>query len=124
MFVFVGERRSPTAIKQGLRWEDGKLSAKRLFDALASNGINPHDQTFINLFEDGDGTGEEVISRENFDMILCYVAQSLIVGMGQKVQKVLVSNQIAHVGIVHPAALGIYRRPGVYTQHVKEMLGL
>lgn len=124
MYLFVGERRSPTAIERNLRWEDGQLSAKRLFDALISNGVNPREQTFINMFEDGDGRGEEVISQENFEMILSYVAQAFIVGMGQKVQRVLVANQIEHIGIVHPAALGIYRSPGVYTKHVKEMLGL
>lgn len=34
LLVFVGERRSPAAIRMGVRWPDGRLAAKQLFDAL------------------------------------------------------------------------------------------
>ena len=49
-FLFVGERRSPIAIKMNVTWENGRLAAKQLFDALSSCGISGEKQIFVNLF--------------------------------------------------------------------------
>ena len=48
MFIFVGERRSRRARAMGVRWEDGHLAAKTLFDALRASGIDPVAQAYIN----------------------------------------------------------------------------
>ena len=40
-FVFVGEKRSARAIRLGVRWEDGRLSGKTLFEALRAAGTDP-----------------------------------------------------------------------------------
>lgn len=54
-FLFVGERHSQKALQMGVKWEDGRLAAKQLFDALLANGIEPKGQKYMNWFRNGQG---------------------------------------------------------------------
>ena len=108
-FLFVGEERSARAIEMDVRWEDGALAAKQLFDALNVHGIDPAAQKFTNLFERG---GLKAI-REHV---------GVVVGMGSKVQKELKKRNIEHVALVHPAARGKIRKKERYAAHVGEQL--
>lgn len=49
--MFVGERRSQSAIRMGVHWEDGRLAAKQLFDALLALGIDPQRCEFVHWWE-------------------------------------------------------------------------
>src|SRR2546428_7453216 len=51
--LFVDERRSPAAIRMDVRWQDGRLAAKQLFDALSGVGIDPGKCQFLNWWERG-----------------------------------------------------------------------
>ena len=53
--VFVGEKRSNRAIAMGVTWEDGRLAAKVLHEALTAAGVDPARVRFVNLFRDGEG---------------------------------------------------------------------
>ncbi|HVA85589.1 MAG TPA: hypothetical protein VNF73_04615 [Candidatus Saccharimonadales bacterium] len=84
-FVFVGERRSATAIVRGLQWEDGRLSARTLHDALSAIGLDPRTQHFLNLFRD-DTPG--VIDSTALDQIRSLAREGwVIVAMGRIVQE-------------------------------------
>src|ERR1051325_5119150 len=50
--LFVGEKRSPTAIRMRVSWRDGRLAAKPLFEALRQIGINPQDCLYYNVVDD------------------------------------------------------------------------
>ena len=54
--LFIGEEKSPTAIRKGWSWEDGRLAAKQLFDGLKGAEdiikVNPKECKFVNLFEE------------------------------------------------------------------------
>lgn len=107
--LFVGEKRSEKAVKMGVRWEDGKLAAKQLFDALKANGIEPSDCKFINWFEKGTKTKIKSYNGPIF-------------GMGRKVQEALTKSGVEHIPIVHPAARGKIRKKERYIKHIKEAL--
>ncbi len=123
MYVFVGERRSATAVENDWTWRDGRLAAKPLFEALVAAGVEPREQRFVNVFCDGDGP--EIVSIENVFQILEFATFGLIVvAMGKKVQGVLREQGIEHISIVHPAARGKIRKTERYQEHIKEQLGL
>ena len=52
--LFVGEERSQKAIEMNVRWEDGRLAGKQLFDALRTNGYEPSDYTFSDEWINGE----------------------------------------------------------------------
>ena len=108
--LFVGEKRSNKAVQMNVKWEDGKLAAKQLFDALKECGINPSECTFTNWFEYG---GKSTVQRWG----------GIIVAMGQKVSKSLTSKGIQHISIIHPAARGKIRKKSRYIKHIKESIG-
>lgn len=108
-YLFVGEERSELAIIMGVTWEDGRLAAKTLFDALRFCGLQPRQQKFCNLFEMG---GREIVREYN----------GTIVAMGNKVSKELTKEGIKHLKIVHPAARGKIRKKEKYLEHVKSVL--
>lgn len=110
--LFVGERRSPTAVRMGVTWEDGRLAAKQLFDAFDAIGFERWRAEFCNLFEDGGRA--QVISA-----LLC---GKPIVAMGQKVHDELTLWCILHHEIVHPAARGAIRNKRRYADHVRRQL--
>ena len=107
--LFVGERRSPLAVKMGVRWEDGNLAAKQLFDALEFCGINPLDHQFTNWFEYG---GKK--TTRSF--------KGRVIAMGRKVQDALRKDGITFTPITHPAARGKIRLKANYLNHIKEAL--
>jgi hypothetical protein len=47
VFIVAGERRSRRAREMGVRWNDGHLATKSLFDALRASGIDPEGQIYI-----------------------------------------------------------------------------
>lgn len=109
--LFVGEKRSATAIKKGWTWKDGRLAAKQLFDAFDRVGFVRQRADFCNLFEPGGRA--QVISA-----ILC---GKPIVAMGQKVHAELSKWAILHWEIVHPAARGAIRDKHRYAEHVMKV---
>lgn len=111
-FLFVGEERSNLAKTRNVRWEDGALAAKQLFDALKACGIKPEDQQFTNLFERG---GPTAVRRAK-------AAGVPIVAMGKKVSCALKISGITHLALVHPAARGRIRKKERYAKHVQEVL--
>jgi hypothetical protein len=114
-YLFIGERRSETAMRKGYHWNDEVLCAKKLLQALRSAGIEPQEQEFANLWHD-DGTLDpntlEIISETD----------AHVVAMGKKVQKELGKHGVIFTGINHPAARGIMCRKDVYQTHIQEIL--
>ena len=111
-YLFVGERKSPTALLRGWSWEDGRLAAKQLFDALDVVGVDPQACLFRNAFDPGS---------------LSYIREKqqdgwLVVAMGAKAQRELERHAIPFRPMVHPAARGAIRRKDRYTAHVQEVL--
>ena len=51
-YLFVGERRSDTAIRMNVTWVDKRLAAAHLSKAVEALGINWDDCAFNNVFED------------------------------------------------------------------------
>lgn len=120
MYVFVGEKRSNTAIDKGWTWDTCKefpqLCAIQLFGALRFAGIDPGKQIFVNLWQD-DGRLKKYLKYT------LEVSTFPVVGMGNKVCTQLNKWGIKHIKIVHPAARGIWRRKEVYNRHIKKRLG-
>jgi hypothetical protein len=92
--MFVGERRSRSAIRMGVHWEDGRLAAKQLFDALLALGIDPQRCEFVNWWERG---GRRSVRQH-------YQGGGTLVGLGRKVQKELTDFGLRHLSLTHPAA--------------------
>lgn len=107
--LFVGEERSNRALSMGVKWEDGRLAAKQLFDALNDIGIDPKQCSFTNLFERG---GKTIIKNH----------EGLVIAMGNKVAAGLSEMKVKHISIYHPAARGKIRKKEVYTAHVKQTI--
>lgn len=112
MIAFVGESRSETAERMGVRWEDGRLAAKQLFDAFAEHGVSATDFVFFNLFE--HGAIKRVMSEK--------AKGTTIVAMGRKVQRELSRRGIVHTFMVHPAARGAIRLKQNYAAEVGRVL--
>lgn len=108
-YLFVGEERSPLAIKMNVTWADGRLSAKQLFDALRFIGVDPAECDFMNLFENPD-----------LDKLRSH--NGTVVAMGRKVERGLKKLSIDHRFIYHPATRGTIRKKENYLNHVKEQL--
>ena len=107
-FLFVGEERSPTAIRMGVTWKDKRLAAAHLSKAVEALGIDWDKCTFLNVFED------DVEKIRNF--------RGVRVAMGRKVERELKKHEIKHEYIHHPAARGKIRIIENYKAHVKEQL--
>ena len=110
--LFVGEQRSPTAIRMGVTWLDRRLAAKQLFDAFDALGVDPAQFRFCNVRETA---AEAVIEEALADGVP-------IVGMGRIVQCELRRMGVSCHPMVHPAARGRVRRKAVYTAHVATVL--
>jgi hypothetical protein len=108
-YLFVGERRSETAIRMNVTWVDKRLAAAHLSKALDYIGINWNDCEFKNVYEDNI---EEI---QNFE--------GIIVGMGRKVERELKKLGIKHEFIYHPATRGSIRNIEKYKNHVLERIG-
>lgn len=120
-FAFVGEKRSDLAIKMGVRWEDGRLAAKTLHEALRAVGLNPLRQTYLNIFVDGAGY---VVDPTSTARLLELQSQGVeLVAMGRRVQHELDRLSLRYRSLVHPAARGKIRAKPLYLQHVADVLG-
>lgn len=125
--VFVGERRSRRAIRLGVTWDDGRLAARTLHEALAACGIDPRRHIFVNLFLDpsiaGDAPAPPAVDRAMVaQLAACAALGARLVGLGRLVQGVLAREGLPHLALVHPAARGALRRREVYHAHVAERL--
>jgi hypothetical protein len=107
--LFVGERRSSLAIHMGVRWENGRLAAKQLFDALKACGLDPADHRYTNWFERG---GKKIVRLH----------EGPIVAMGRKVQREMTCRGLSHFAMTHPAARGLIRKKERYIAHVRRTL--
>jgi hypothetical protein len=120
--IFVGERRSPKARVLRVHWEDGRLAAKTLFDALRACGLDPLAQKYVNLFYlEGPNcpkphTVKVIQRRQRMGWT--------VVGMGRHVQRWLRALKIPHLELVHPAARGEIRGTACYQAHVAAVLDL
>lgn len=108
-YLFVGERRSPTAIRMNVTWKDKRLAAAHLSKAVENIGINWDECEFMNVFED--------------DINEIHKFEGVIVGMGRKVERELKKLGIEHEFIYHPATRGEVRNIEKYKNHVKERIG-
>lgn len=122
-FVFVGERRSPTAIARGWTWESGRLCSDTLHRALADAGYDRFPRMFVNLWPDEPPWGDplpDVLAQ------LAHRARTsgtFVVALGGKVHRALARHGIAHVHLKHPAARGAIRKTERYRAHVAAVLG-
>ena len=107
-FLFVGEERSPTAIRMGVTWKDRRLAAAHLSKATDALGLDWEALHFRNVYED------DIEDIKSFD--------GIVVAMGRKVEKELKKHQIPHEYIHHPAARGKIRIIENYKAHVQEQL--
>lgn len=108
-YLFVGERRSPTAIRMNVTWKDKRLAAAHLSKAVENIGIDWDDCEFKNVFED--------------DINEIHKFKGVIVAMGRKVERELKKHGIKHEFIYHPATRGEVRNVEKYKNHVKERIG-
>jgi len=108
-YLFVGERRSETAIRMNVIWVDKRLAASHLSKALENLGIDWNECAFKNVYEDNI---EDIISFNG-----------IVIAMGRKVEKELKKHQIKHEFIYHPATRGAIRNIEKYKLHVKEKIG-
>ena len=119
-YVFVGQCRSNRAIRMGAHWEDGRLAGKTLHDALRAVGLDPREQTYLNLFRDDDpqALDQAALAR------VCNLANAgtVIVGLRKVVQAALARAGVAHLPLVHPAARGAIRARHAYQDHVAKVL--
>lgn len=133
--IFIGECRSLTAIRNGWSWEDGRLAAKPLFEALVAMGLDPAAQEYANLFEDPSPTSRRSRKRTTTKVCEGIVSgllvletaiqdedRAVIVALGQRVSRELAARGIEHVALVHPAARGRIRKRARYIRHVAERL--
>ncbi len=120
-FFFIGERPSRTALKMKVRWEDGRLAAKQLFDAMTVAGLDPQEQRFTNLFVT-NGTKLRLRPGVLATLKLAGEAGWILVGMGSLVHESLMRHRIKHLHIVHPAARGKIRKKATYAEHVRSVL--
>lgn len=120
-FLFVGEKRSPKARQMKVTWQDGKLAAKTLRQALLFAGVELSNCTFTNILQ--EKLDVNIISPSRVRYIReRYKAGQIIVGMGKIVANHLNKLNINHIPIVHPAARGKIRKTELYNAHVKEAL--
>lgn len=117
-YLFIGERRSPTAIRMGVTWVDGRLCAKNLHEALEAAGIDPAQHEFGNAYED-DGNSNLP------DLVRARVHANhggVVVALGQKAARELARIGIPHRILIHPAARGSIRKRERYQEHVAATL--
>jgi hypothetical protein len=134
--LFVGERRSQTAMRMGVTWEHGRLCAMTLHEALANIGVDAKDPEhvwFINLWGDHqvDVSLDEtprLVYPFAINVFNVHLADAIryrwtIVGLGKKVQRALDAHGIPHLKLIHPAARGGIRKRERYHAHVAQVLG-
>ena len=119
-FAFIGERRSSRAIRMGVTWEDGRLAAKTLHDALNAAGIDPSAQRYLNLYADTGPLVPNALSLAEAQALSAAGVQ--LVALGRLVQRELQRAGLPHRSLVHPAARGAIRKTERYRAHVAAVL--
>lgn len=105
----------------GVTWNDGRLAAKKLHEALRFVGLDPQRQLYVNLWRDAEGWE---MRPEALALIRKHMLRgAVVVGLGQRVQKALAAEGVKHLPMVHPAARGKIRGRYAYIQHVEVALG-
>jgi len=124
--LFVGERQSQQAAKIGATWQNGRMAAKQLHDALRALNIDPSGQRYLNLWTTpGVGPIDEPVDiAARVEIGQAIRDGYTIVGMGQLVSRALTDLSVAHLLIVHPAARGAIRKKERYTAHVAGVLNI
>ena len=122
--LFVGEKRSKMAIRMGVTWQDGRLSAKTLDEAVRPLGLArlgipstmPYD--VLNAYRDyGD------YDMQALETIAMRHRQGwLVIGMGRAAQHALDWANIPYTSMIHPAARGHIRLRARYQAHVSTVL--
>jgi hypothetical protein len=123
-FLFVGEKPSPMAERKGWSWDDGRVAARTLHEALRAAGIEPADCGFTNLFgqtADAPEKGAELTARADVLRAASRVGVT-VVALGSKVARQLARHSVPHVPLIHPAARGQIRMRERYVQHVSAVL--
>lgn len=110
-YLFVGEKRSDRAVKQGVFFGDGKsLAGCKLFTALQDCGIDPKESNHCNLFERG---GITTVRKH----------KGPLVALGTKVYKELRKRGYKKAILVyHPAVRYHLGSKQFYNNHIKERL--
>ena len=99
-------------------WQDGRLAAKVLFEALATLGIMEDVSVVVHAYRD-DGSLDVSI----MEGVQTLQGQGwLVIGMGKKAQQALTLFGIPHRPMIHPAARGKIRRRELYHAHVAGVL--
>ena len=120
--LFVGEKPSLTAYRNGWRWEDGRLAAATLFAALRAANVDPAACGFVNLFGDHPDAPEHV-ERGSIAVLRGTARAGVkIIALGEKVRLNFVKFDVPHVAMVHPAARGAIRAREAYAAHVAEVV--
>lgn len=119
--LFVGERRSRRAVAMGMTWEDGRLAARSLFDALRAAGLGVDRHRFVNLYPDAGGAAPvPEVARQ---VRRAAAGGVLVVALGRKVSRGLDALGVRHAYLTHPAARGAVRRKETYAELVAYTLG-
>ena len=116
VYLFVGERPSPTAALRGWTWQHGRLCAKQLFDALRAADLDPAAQRYENLFV----RSKDILNWKAVKRIRS--SSATIVAMGRKVAAALTKLGVPHRMIPHPAARGKIRLKRRYCKAVRVAL--
>ena len=98
----------------GVRWEDGRLAAKQLFDGLRANGVDPTIQWYINVVD----------TQFNSMLALSTIQRRTIVAMGSVAQMAVRARGYPFLALIHPAARGKIRKKATYATHVQQALNL
>ena len=120
-YVFVGEKRSRRAIELGASWENGRLCAKTLHEALRAMELDPKSQVYLNLYRDGDGWSVNPAALARLRSLTG--TGLVIVGLGRRVQAALRRAGLPHRQLIHPAARGAVRGRAIYQARVAAALG-
>lgn len=129
-FVFVGERPSPRADAIGATWQNGRLCAKNLREALVAAGLDPDHHRYLNLWA-VPGIGGRGAKNAHDELAEAMAALNIlglagggyrVVALGALVARALTKRGIPHVRLTHPAARGSIRKTERYQAHVREIL--
>ena len=131
-FVFVGEHRSRTAIRLGVTWRDGRLSAKTLAQALLRLGLSyDREYVVVNAYHDPEPwifyRWEDHRMEDLEALEFCKLALqegTTIISLGSISIAALQRHRIPHRCMIHPAARGAIRARAAYYAHVQQVLGL
>jgi hypothetical protein len=126
-FLFVGEKRSKTAIKRGWTWDHARLAGRTLTEVLEACGLSRlgppygHYYEVVNaFFDDGEKDIRMLTRIEDYARNHGWI----VIALGKKVSALLTHYAIPHRRITHPAARGAIRKRERYLVHVQQVLEL